>query len=287
MKPFTFKDLFERADFILGKRECMWWCRDFETKIVYPDEDLTKIEQAKILFLYGGALDEWAKRFQVLQISCKLLILGATDETYTCARINKLLSILPETQFWITNWVGFHPRCSILPLLPNYHGVFTDMEYQKKSLFGISFARVNSHARIDFYSSLSKFPELQKYLMIEVPNTQFYKALGSIYFSCCPMGGGLDTYRFWESLLVGAIPIVKHHFFYECLQREYPHIPMIIIDTWEDLPKCVESLSIEKYDKMMSSANLDVLFPSYWEMKLGVIHNFIDKNNTSNNNNDK
>jgi hypothetical protein len=282
MEPFTFKNLFEHADLILGKRDFMWWCKDYHAKVVYPDESLERVQKAKILFLYGGALDEWVKRFQILSMSCQLLILGATDETYTLSRVHKLLNVLPNAQFWITNWIGTHPRCSILPLFSNYDGVYKDISYEKKNLFGISFARVNSQARIDFYKSLSHLPEIQKYLMIEVPNTQFYRALGSLYFSCCPMGGGLDTYRFWESLLVGAIPIVKQHFFYDCLKREYPNIPMIIIDEWEDLPKCIDSLSRELYDNLMQEVNLEILFPHFWLEKLSVFRNLQNQNNGSN-----
>ena len=282
MNPFTFKNLFENADYILGKRDYMWWCKNYESKILYPDSSFKNLEQSTILFLYGGALDEWVKRFQTLQLSCKLLILAATDETYTNARIQKLIAILPETEFWITNWVGNHPQCTLLPLLSNYDGVYSNIQYTKRNLFGISFVRPNSIARFEFYKSLETMPNVQQYLMKEVPNTEFYKVLGSLYFSCCPMGGGLDTYRFWESLLVGAIPIVKNHFFYECLKRYYPTIPMILIDEWEDLPKCIEELSIEKYEELMRDANLEVLFPEYWNAKLRIVNNSINHNTNCN-----
>ncbi len=282
MKPFTFKDLFEEADYILGKRDFMWWCKEYESKILYPDSLPENLEQASILFLYGGAFDDWVKRFQVLDMKCKLLILGACDETYTNARVQKLLQVLPETEFWITNWIGNHPRCSLLPLLANYDGNYSTVEIKKQNLFGITYSRVNSPARVDFYQRISQIPEVHPYFMKEVPNHLYYNVLGSLYFSCCPMGGGLDTYRFWESLLVGAIPVVKHHFFYECLKRYYPNIPMIIIEEWEDLPKCIEELSIEKYEQLMKESNVEVLFPEFWKKKLMVMHNSLYQNTNSN-----
>ncbi len=48
MNPFTFKDLFQEADYILGKRDVMWWCKDYESKIIYPDSLPENLEQASI-----------------------------------------------------------------------------------------------------------------------------------------------------------------------------------------------------------------------------------------------
>ena len=49
------------------------------------------------------------------------------------------------------------------------------------------------------------------------------------------MGEGFDTYRFWETLMVGSVPIVKDHVFYDTLQDFFPDLPMIRLKSWEDL----------------------------------------------------
>jgi len=68
--------------------------------------------------------------------------------------------------------------------------------------------------------------------------------------------------------MVGAIPIVKNHPFFENLLYYYPGIPMIRLTEWEDLLPLIPTLTQEKHDSLMSSANLEVIKEQYWINKL-------------------
>jgi hypothetical protein len=60
-------------------------------------------------------------------------------------------------------------------------------------------------------------------------------------FVLCPNGKGLDTHRFWESLYMGTIPIVKR----DILASElYACFPAVIVDNWEDV---TESFLAKEY----------------------------------------
>ena len=50
----------------------------------------------------------------------------------------------------------------------------------------------------------------------------------------CPPGGGMDTHRFWEALLVGAIPvtIASDH---AARVAQFLNLPVITVESWEDL----------------------------------------------------
>ena len=78
------------------------------------------------------------------------------------------------------------------------------------------------------------------------------------------MGNGFDTLRFWESLMLKTIPIVRKHTFYEALRDYYPKLPFIEIESWDELPALVESLTFEKYETMIKDFDIECLKESYW-----------------------
>ena len=68
--------------------------------------------------------------------------------------------------------------------------------------------------------------------------------------------------------MMGAIPIVKDHPFFENLLYYYPSIPMIRLNEWDDLLTLLPTLTQEKYDSLMKSANVEVITERYWIHKL-------------------
>jgi len=59
----------------------------------------------------------------------------------------------------------------------------------------------------------------------------YLAALGDARYVICPRGNGLDTLRFWETLLVGAVPIVKSG----PLDPLFRACGAIVVDDWGDL----------------------------------------------------
>lgn len=59
----------------------------------------------------------------------------------------------------------------------------------------------------------------------------YLNMLNTYRFVLCPRGNGIDTHRFYETLLVGSIPIVEKN----GLENLYNKFPCIIIDKFEDL----------------------------------------------------
>jgi len=81
-------------------------------------------------------------------------------------------------------------------------------------------------------------------------------------FICCPRGNGIDTYRFWESIYMGCVPIVES----SLLDDLYSKVNCIIVDSFFNLKKeqldnfkynndlmGEESLLLESYDSNISS----------------------------------
>lgn len=61
----------------------------------------------------------------------------------------------------------------------------------------------------------------------------YIKELLGHKFVLCPRGNGIDTYRLWECLLMGAIPIVR-----DCINiRFFKDFPILIIDDYENITR--------------------------------------------------
>lgn len=271
MNLFTFQNIAKKSDILLCKSGTEYWKNIYGSKVLFVENITTELENANTVFIWCLEFHELCNFFTTHKSSIKLLILAGTDETYMDSHLRKLLELLPSTNFLISNYIGNHPRCQLLPIFPYFSGMEQNLEIKKTNLFGISHVRINSIARIQFFKEIEDLPEVKQYFFQELVTSKYCEAISTLYFSCCPMGNGFDTHRFWESLYYGAIPIVKSHFFYTCLQKTYPNIPMIIIDEWKDLPECIDELSIEKYKSIMETADLSVFTQKYWDDKFASL----------------
>lgn len=63
------------------------------------------------------------------------------------------------------------------------------------------------------------------------PFSQYCETMKQFLFVASPRGNGIDCHRTWEALYMGCIPIVERHFMYD----EYKNLPIIQIDSWEQL----------------------------------------------------
>ena len=82
----------------------------------------------------------------------------------------------------------------------------------------------------------------------------------------CPSGMGWDTYRLWEALYLGTIPVVEKYNRQDGWHRTLDDLPIIWVNTFEDLsPKFLE----EEYSKIVrrgsESFNFEKLTIQYWQ----------------------
>ena len=98
-------------------------------------------------------------------------------------------------------------------------------------------------------------------------NRQFYNeyiiSLKKHKFLLCPFGNGFDTFRCWEALYAGCIPIIP----YARALKYYADLPVYIIHKKEDVTE--QSLN-KKYDEIQENLkknvyNLDKLNIDYWK----------------------
>ena len=75
-------------------------------------------------------------------------------------------------------------------------------------------------------------------------------------FNICPEGNGLDTHRIWESYAMNSIPIVLKNSFTE--QFNKLEIPMLYLNSWNDLSDLSEDYFVDLYTKIINDKNIKI-----------------------------
>jgi hypothetical protein len=95
--------------------------------------------------------------------------------------------------------------------------------------------------------------------------THFYEQISKSKFAICPRGCGIDTYRLWDCICLGCIPIVEKYGGYE----QFEDLPILFIDSYKDYALFDEQGLTKIYDEMMSrDYNYSKLTVDYWVEKI-------------------
>jgi len=98
--------------------------------------------------------------------------------------------------------------------------------------------------------------------------TYFYEQISRSKFAICPRGCGIDTYRLWDCICLGCIPIVEKYGGYE----QFEDLPILFINSYKDYDLLDEQGLNKIYEEMMSrNYNYSKLTVDYWGNKINNI----------------
>ena len=83
-------------------------------------------------------------------------------------------------------------------------------------------------------------------------------------FVLSPGGMGLDCYRHWEALLMGAIPVLEHLNRTDGWYRTLSNLPVVWIDSYDNLTPQYLEREYERIIQQASTFNYEKLTKSYW-----------------------
>ena len=93
----------------------------------------------------------------------------------------------------------------------------------------------------------------------------YYNDLEKTEFMICPRGCSLDTYRMWDSLYSGVIPIVVKYDGY----RQFENLPILFVDSWRDYLSLDEQFLRSARDKMLDQDyDYEQLKFSWWQDRI-------------------
>lgn len=139
--------------------------------------------------------------------------------------------------------------------------------YKKNNLLYCNFS-VNTHPiRKEVYETIKsksfiKFGHMGNFLQYSITRPEFYDNLAESKFCLCPRGNGIDTFRMWDSLYLGTIPIVvKEAAFHDLLVD----LPILFLEDYSMISKLSEEFLEEKYEEMVNKRyNYELLKLDHW-----------------------
>ncbi len=87
---------------------------------------------------------------------------------------------------------------------------------------------------------------------------EYYKDVAKSKFVISPPGDGLDCWRTWETLLLGAFPIVRH----SPLDSLFAKFPIVIVENWADITE--DLLESKYYEFSQKTFDYNMLFAEFW-----------------------
>ena len=94
--------------------------------------------------------------------------------------------------------------------------------------------------------------------------TAYLREMAACAFTVSPPGHEPDSYRTWESIFVGSIPIVERSH----LDPLYADLPIIVVDDWQEV---TEEFLTGKYQEISEKKyNLEKMYMGYWIKKIGT-----------------
>lgn len=93
----------------------------------------------------------------------------------------------------------------------------------------------------------------------------FYNDISRSKFMICPRGCGIDTYRLWDCISLGCIPIVEKYNSHE----QWIDLPILFLDKIEDYAELSEEFLNKKYEEFLNKDfNYDKCKFEYWADKI-------------------
>jgi hypothetical protein len=200
----------------------------------------------------------------------KILILGHSDKEMGWFEIQRIFAAGGYDEVWATHHKrSFGPRVRTLPLgLPleqssppfdvlgdaqQLRSVFAKVAAPEpdsaKIMGAFSLKTHSSRARLAEILTASPIGTMNDFPVTTQGRESYLRAIKESGMVACPRGQGIDTYRFWETIYMGAVPIIVNpsKSFAQCIEG----LPVIIVDRWSQLTH--RSWVFSQYSRVLDS----------------------------------
>jgi len=143
--------------------------------------------------------------------------------------------------------------------------IFIPDKNKKNNKIYCSFNTLTNKKRIDVLNCVkeNKLTDIENFSN----HRNYIKKLSNYKFSICPIGNGLDTHRFWESISVHTLPIVENSEFIQNFKKL--GVPMLILENWNDIENINEAALINIYEDNYKKFNTEnFLSIEFWINKI-------------------
>ena len=193
---------------------------------------------SRIVYIHG---DHLYRMYDIIKFMKNdfILISHNSDENID-NRYIELLENKKIIRLYSQNLVLSHPKAYFLPIgLANSMWPHGNLQIIQESVKYIN--NIKNEIYFNFSINTNKLERqrcfdtvLKKGVKWENPCDfkNYLQRLKTCKYSICPVGNGIDTHRFWESVYLGVIPIVERN---PLIDKLKPYFRMVILDNWADL----------------------------------------------------
>jgi hypothetical protein len=252
-------------------------------------EDLGLVDSTSVIFVYGHEVDAFMEAVWPRLTTPKVLVTHNSDAEVGDRHAAWLEREGSSLRRWFAqNVTASHPRLTPLPIgigNPTWpHGDLrvvravaqSERHAPKQRLVFARFDPSTYPPRLAVWEALRpSFPELDEAPPGAIPFKDYLAELARHRFAICPRGNGIDTYRVWESLYLGVVPVVErstHTSHWASLG-----LPLLLIDDWREVtpeflndqagrfpqasrwPELPDALRLSTYTSMIVSARAEVV----------------------------
>ena len=196
----------------------------------------------------------------------KNLILITHESDYPITK--KVFSSKPSC---ISKWFGiniFYKNENLIPIPIGVPGKFTEF-YDKNfkcqdnalnNKLDKIYINFRDNTNNKERSGLKSYFEKKDWAVVDnnkIDPDEYQNNLKKYKYNLCPIGNGVDTYRIWETLVAGSIPVTKKH----PALNSFEKFPIIFLENlkFDNLD------SLELNSKSFNLTNLDFLNIGYWK----------------------
>ena len=277
--------------YYVSSRGILKSCDIYNRKIGSSDPNLDldvylNIQENDIVYVCNSAIENFFKNIFPLIKHKFILVSGDSDVSMPFEGYNEYLESEKLVVWFSQNLTANHPKLKHLPIGLDYHTLSKLNEMHpwgngmlpveqdnllenisKKTaplelrLFGcyinFHFPYWGINQRGDRQECLAKVPKELCYFEPEYSNrVSTWEKMSIFKFVICPYGGGLDTHRLWEALVLGCIPIIKT----SGLDPLFEDLNVCIVKSWDELTQ--EFLT--EFLKNMKPRNQKKLTLEFW-----------------------
>jgi len=247
----------------------------------FQEESLSIYNNNNTYYIPTDAIEIFIKKY-LPNIQNKFKIITGNSDLAVDYKIDKILTLLNNKyliKMYSQNLLIRHKKLMNLPIGIDLHSRFSINRRGPGKILPKPFENIfiktikikkikknkiycNFHFRLNLSRKdcLKKIPKnLCVFQNKKITQAQTWREIKKYKFVACPDGNGVDTHRFWETVLLGSIPIILKT---NKLISLYKKMPVIIVKDWNIIN---HNFLKKKYIKLKNKKfNYNILFMKYW-----------------------
>ena len=252
------------------------WIFEILKEVKYSTiENETELKKEDILIIIDSSIEEKRDLYEKLNLTCSKIFLFHLGDEFGFYNLKPIYDVCNYIwrPFCSSRYLNNNDKVKCIPI--GYKsGVFYKRNVERKYKWAFTGTphKTSRHDLLFQFSSIKPFfcHKTQKFDKNIISVDEMNEVLSSTEFIPCPNGFfHPETYRVYEALECGSIPIVENT--YKYYDRLFPTNPFIKVNKWEDAKPIIQGWNDEQIKKKRKECK------EWWDEQKKIIQNFISR----------